>query len=1010
MFTLRQRMERLEERTKGTVLPPIEDLFRKEEANPTLTKEFVEHMSFSKYPGTKEFSASALKAMLHNTNNLEELRSSGVMGSIIEAVRRIDLKKEEEVNGTHVAHLVESLHVLTENDENMLTRLVSHPSGTRTVIRLCRSLRGKLQALCFDILEWIHQMIDGPKELLNYDILKTLLSPTFLFKKTTLMDVRHRACHLISQLTPKAPMLFDVEIMNMLMLDPKTGKRRVDGYMEMQLLTSFLVHMAWRQKVGRNFLPFIFTMISHLLNEVMGESFESVEHMQQIMRIAVILSRDPKHADYMWTHRLDAALQYLVKTDFSLYRRKAETTSGSQSDEKAKLDKIKNSSVGKAKRKSILDSGERTPSTLMFLSLVKPDAPTGSKSATRNEDINFFCTRYVVILYENVMNIRMEIVHDLVSSGVVGALLFRVGKGTDRNPRFNKLVTHFLHQILQKIMLYQPHMGYHMALLPSSAVGRPTKLHCYMQRGDSCPPPPPEFLVQQEELRLFNGESKASEGDDVRAITPSTAANSRANSAAGGNRARAASGDSNAQDGREDRESGDNSSVLSSNTAANAVRGRAGSILAEALAMQAEEVRKGKARAAEQEKQQRLTIQIEQRRSGPPPGGLGSPQPSGFTPGPGFRKRLQNTSDEYNFPTDTDGNALYPPASPMSPLGAGPRFRAEGTTEGGSVLTVGTGTEGELDDGGTLTAPVSVSVVPFGGGEVEGGAEGQHSLLDGEVSAFGGSQSVDSEYVREIHRKKIMAQSTDLRSISNTLTAQGSVENFFATLMSPATEEQQIVKEALVGVAVMDFNTFHAIATEARHLTALFQVYRQRHDLFFPFLHILCEMIQSYEVDDAVIVSLVTDHRCLVMLLQALHMSGWHFHRKEQVYKCFGKLSQVCGQVFYDHLSDCGGIPVLCREVELRKLKTRQGRRGAGPGGGEDEGDGTELLMPVLRRDIAACKIQAQARRRRAARRVGKVRAEHEQWQAFLHGEKEKKAKEEAKRLGLGSPSRKKQR
>ena len=43
-------MERLEERTKGTVLPPTEDLFRKEEANPTLTKEFVEHMSFSKYP------------------------------------------------------------------------------------------------------------------------------------------------------------------------------------------------------------------------------------------------------------------------------------------------------------------------------------------------------------------------------------------------------------------------------------------------------------------------------------------------------------------------------------------------------------------------------------------------------------------------------------------------------------------------------------------------------------------------------------------------------------------------------------------------------------------------------------------------------------------------------------------------------------------------------------------------------------------------------------------------
>ena len=87
-----------------------------------------------------------------------------------------------------------------------------------------------------------------------------------------------------------------------------------------------------------------------------------------------------------------------------------------------------------------------------------------------------------------------------------------------------------------------------------------------------------------------------------------------------------------------------------------------------------------------------------------------------------------------------------------------------------------------------------------------------------------------------MHRRKIMAQSTDLRSVSNTLTAQGSVENFFATLLSPATEEQQIVKEAMVAVAIMDFNAYHPIATEPRHLTALFQVYRQRHDLYFPFL------------------------------------------------------------------------------------------------------------------------------------------------------------------------------
>ena len=89
-------------------------------------------------------------------------------------------------------------------------------------------------------------------------------------------------------------------------------------------------------------------------------------------------------------------------------------------------------------------------------------------------------------------------------------------------------------------------------------------------------------------------------------------------------------------------------------------------------------------------------------------------------------------------------------------------------------------------------------------------------------------------------------------------------------------------------------------------------------------------MIQSYEVDDAVVMSLVSEHRCLLMLLQALNMSGWYFHRKEQVYRCFGKLAQVCGKTFYVQLSDSGGIPVLCRG---RAQETENEAGSPGPGG-----------------------------------------------------------------------------
>ena len=101
----------------------------------------------------------------------------------------------------------------------------------------------------------------------------------------------------------------------------------------------------------------------------------------------------------------------------------------------------------------------------MFLSLVKPDKK-GTQS--RNEDINLFCTRYVVILYENIMTIKMEIISDLASSGIIGALLFRVGTGKDRDPRFSKVVGHFIHQLLMKVMVYQPHGGYHLGLTNNS--------------------------------------------------------------------------------------------------------------------------------------------------------------------------------------------------------------------------------------------------------------------------------------------------------------------------------------------------------------------------------------------------------------------------------------------------------------------------------------------------------------------------------------------------------------
>ena len=125
-------------------------------------------MTFSTYPECKKFSASALKAMLYNSNNLNELRASGIVetssrpfGGSICGMR---------AGVVHITHLVDSLHILLKDEENSLIRLVSHPIGTKTIIRLCRHLR-KLQSKAFDVLGgftkcWMDH------ENVNYDIIR----------------------------------------------------------------------------------------------------------------------------------------------------------------------------------------------------------------------------------------------------------------------------------------------------------------------------------------------------------------------------------------------------------------------------------------------------------------------------------------------------------------------------------------------------------------------------------------------------------------------------------------------------------------------------------------------------------------------------------------------------------------------------------------------------------------------------------------------------------------------
>jgi len=348
-----------------------------------------------------------------------------------------------------------------------------NPHGWGTLIRLSRLCQGAQQAQAFAMMCMLAQLDDGMNQLIRHRILKVLMTPEFLFRPTTLVSVRHEASKLIKEAALIAPHRFPVDAFAQLAYDEKTGTRRIDGTMEMHLLTGFLAHLSWREKSNKGPLPRVFVLFKYFINEVMAEEFESLEHMQQIMRACIMVSGDPKHISFLMDNYLQQMLQYIVRTDFSLFQKAHKKTVDSESSERAKLKAI--AERCKTKRKSILDDGERPKATLMFLSLVKPE----KQFVVRNNDINFITTRYVTILFENIIEYRMDVISAIVASGLIPALLFRVGKGTDRDVRFNKLVIHLLYHMLSKVMLYQSHGGNHLSL----ATGPIHKLAHFIARG-----------------------------------------------------------------------------------------------------------------------------------------------------------------------------------------------------------------------------------------------------------------------------------------------------------------------------------------------------------------------------------------------------------------------------------------------------------------------------------------------------------------------------------------------
>ncbi len=60
---------------------------------------------------------------------------------------------------------------------------------------------------------------------------------------------------------------------------------------------------------------------------------------------------------------------------------------------------------------------------------------------------------------------RIETVNDVVASGLISSLLYRVGKGNERDMRFNKLVVDFLYEIMSMVCSTQNNAQNHMSFV-----------------------------------------------------------------------------------------------------------------------------------------------------------------------------------------------------------------------------------------------------------------------------------------------------------------------------------------------------------------------------------------------------------------------------------------------------------------------------------------------------------------------------------------------------------------
>merc|ERR1711968_3220 len=176
--------------------------------------------------------------------------------------------------------------------------------------------------MSFDLLEWISNVENGIQELVKHGLMRFLFSVELLHSNRAPRRVKHGTVQMILRLTHLDAMSFLRHRFENMMLD-EYGQRKIDAYMEVHLLSATILHLsALRTQNTDTLKEAPFTLLPYLIKKVIDETFEDLDHLVQIVKITSLISAYPHQIEYLLRYDIMVALQYLVRTDFELLRRK----------------------------------------------------------------------------------------------------------------------------------------------------------------------------------------------------------------------------------------------------------------------------------------------------------------------------------------------------------------------------------------------------------------------------------------------------------------------------------------------------------------------------------------------------------------------------------------------------------------------------------------------------------------------------------------------------------------